>query len=521
MKKTLALLLALALILSCGAITTAMADDLPQATVKMWVLGPGEQADAEMVKEQLNKLLAEKVPNTTLELSLVSDGYQEKFEKAMAAGERIDIAWAGWMFNKNKMAQEGTILPMDDLLEQYGQGIIEALGKECIDLHRAPDGKIYYAVSWQGLVGNRGGIYLPTELVNEMPEGWAEDMQAAFYAMDDGDNSDEAWQKLVETFELYPKTLKEKGKLYNGIYVDTLLTFIRPRNEKVGFGGSFWGDYGYIAFGDDTFTLKPFITDEGGYLRYIELVSDFYQKGYIQSDIASAKQSIQWNGELTATDYINNSHNAFDEGTAARLSAQYNMPITVIFTNRSCSWTKGDATAMVLPYTSKEPERAMMVLNEFYANPELYQDFVYGIKDVHWTDNGDGTITTLGGAGQATSDWAYGQWKWIMGTCMNALVTQADTAGYYEGLKAQEATAYASPFLNFSFNSDSVATEISNLSAVNNEYNSMFYLGYLGDELETRWNEFQDKLKAAGLETYLAELQRQINEFVAANDCKW
>ena len=54
-----------------------------------------------------------------------------------------------------------------------------------------------------------------------------------------------------------------------------------------------------------------------------------------------------------------------------------------------------------------------------------------------------------------------------------------------------------------------------------NEYNSMFYLGYLGDELETRWNEFQDKLKAAGLETYLAELQRQITEYVTANNSKW
>ena len=146
---------------------------------------------------------------------------------------------------------------------------------------------------------------------------------------------------------------------------------------------------------------------------------------------------------------------------------------------------------------------------------------MYCLKDGHWTDNGDGTITTLGGAGQATSDWAYGQWKWIMGTCMNALVTQADTAGYYEGLKAQEETAYASPLLNFSFDSGPVATEASNLSAVYNEYWSMFYKGYLGDELETRYNEFVDKMYAAGLETYNAEYQRQITEFVTANNSKW
>lgn len=518
MKRTLALLLALALILSCGAITTAVADDLPQATVKMWVFGPGDQADTEMVKEQLNKLIAEKLPNTTLDMSFVSSsGYQEKFDKAMAANERIDIAWAGWMFNKDKMAQEGTILPMDDLLEQYGQGIVDALGKECIDLHRAPDGKIYYAVSWQGLMGGRNGLYLPLELVNEMPEGWEQELQDAYYRIDDGNYTDEDYQKLVDTFELYPKTLQEKGKLYNGVYVDCLLSLYIGSQKK---GAS--GSYGYVEFGDDTFTVKPkYVAEDDGFLRYAKLVSDYYQKGYIQSDIASANQSIQWNGELTATDYIFNQHSALDDGIAQRLSAQYNMPITVVYFNRACTWDKGSATAMVLPYTSKEPERAMMVLNEFYANPELYQDFVYGLKDVHWTDNGDGTITTLGGAGQATSDWPYGQWKWIMGTCMNALVTQADTAGYYEGLKAQEATAYASPLLNFSFNADPVATEASNLSAVYGEYWPMFYKGYLGDELETRYNEFVDKMNAAGLETYNAEYQRQITEFVTANNSKW
>lgn len=521
MKKTLCLLLALLLTLSACALTGASAEaDLTPAEVNFWVTGTGEQADTDKVDEQLRKMIEEALPNTTLKMTYIGDGYKDKLEKALAAGERIDLAWAGWMFDKSKMVREGTILPMGELMQQYGQDIIAALGEDCINLHREKDGELYYAVSWQGLVGNRGGLYLPTELVNEMPEGWKEDLQNAFYAFDDGEYTDENWQKVYDGLDTYAGTLKEKGKLHNGFYVDSL-TMLLKGHEKPGLGGDFWSSYGYVAFGDDTFTVKPFVTEENGWLRYARAVSDFYKKGYIQSDIASASQSIQWNGELTDTDYINNSHAALDDGIEARLSAQYNLPITVLFTSRACTWTKGDATCVVLPYTCKEPERAMMVLNQFYGNPELYQTFVYGLKDVHWTDNGDGTVTTLGGAGQATSDWPYGQWKWVIGTCMNAFVTQADTAGYYEGLKAQEATAYASPFLNFSFDKTNVETELSNLNAVMNEYRPMFYLGYLGDELDAKWEEMLAKLDAAGLQTYLAEYQRQVTEYVTANNSHW
>ena len=54
-----------------------------------------------------------------------------------------------------------------------------------------------------------------------------------------------------------------------------------------------------------------------------------------------------------------------------------------------------------------------------------------------------------------------------------------------------------------------------------NEYRPMFYLGYLGDELDAKWEEMLAKLDAAGLQTYLAEYQRQVTEYVTANNSQW
>ena len=237
MKRTLCMLLALVMLLACSAMSTAVADDLPEAEVKMWVIGPGEQADADVVKERLNQILNEQVPNTKLTLSLIDgNGYEDMLSKALAASERIDIAWTGWMHNLTNMAFEGSLLPLNDLVTNYGQDIAAFLGEEGIKLHQLADGELYQIISWQGLMGNRQGLYLPTELVNEMPEGWQDELQAAYYAIANGDHSDAAYQKLVDTFEIYPKTLQEKGKLMRGLYIDALtrpLSFSERSDEKL------------------------------------------------------------------------------------------------------------------------------------------------------------------------------------------------------------------------------------------------------------------------------------------------
>ena len=517
MKRTLAMLLALALILSCGAITTAMADDLPQAEVKMWVIGPGEQADAELVKEELNRILNENVPNTKLTLSLVDSGvYADMFSKAMAASERVDLAWTGWMHSIATLASEGTLLPLNDLLNEYGQDIIASLGEDVVEMHRLSDGELYQIIAWQGLVGNHWGILYPNELLELMPDGWREEMSALLYEQS-ANPSKETMQKMRETFELYPQTLNEQGKLLNGLEVNTMLVF-SPEQIVSGYSNG----YCYIAKGDDTFTVKNIFDEEYGLAGWAEYVASMYTKGYIQQDIASAIQSVQWKTKLTETDYICGYGQANDEDDVLSSCHYYDMPVTMMWGRPECQFVLGTATGMSVPYTCKEPERAMMVLNEFFRNPELYRTFVYGIKDKHWTDNGDGTGTTLCGVGQATSDWTYGQWKWVVGSCMESVATQNDTVGHFEKIKELEKTAYASPLLQFAFDETPVATEAANLLSVYKEYfDGMLLKGYLGDEWEGRYEEFRAKMNAAGLENYQAEMQRQINEFVAANDCKW
>jgi putative aldouronate transport system substrate-binding protein len=165
----------------------------------------------------------------------------------------------------------------------------------------------------------------------------------------------------------------------------------------------------------------------------------------------------------------------------------------------------------------------MMLMNLLISDngAKPYQTFVYGIEGEHWVDNGDGTITTLTGDGQATADFAYGAWKWTIGTCTHSLVTQTDVPGYYEDRKEKEATAYTPPLLGFKFDNEEVLSIEAQLIAVHGEYQNSLIRGYLGDGWRNRYDEFIAKLKLAGLDEYLEEIQRQVTEFVTANNSKW
>ena len=75
-------------------------------------------------------------------------------------------------------------------------------------------------------------------------------------------------------------------------------------------------------------------------------------------------------------------------------------------------------------------------------------------------------------------------WKWTVGTCKNSLVTQADVAGYYDELQAQEKDAIISSFINFVFDDSNVTDVVASLKAIDGEYKSMIDNGYMGDEWE-------------------------------------
>lgn len=493
--------------------------ELEEKTIQIWLYGRGKQKDSEEVWDVFNEKLQEYVPNTTVEFTVMSTSeYKEKYSQMMASGEPVDLAWsAGWVVGRSQddEARDGNILPLDDLLDEYGQGIKEELGDTILDMHRYSDGKLYYIISWQGLFEAAYGYRVPTELAKLAGDSWVDDTQAAVTKYYSEEYSLENYQAVFDQFDKYFAAVKDAGKLYSGV--------------DPGFCFAGWGLNTYtspiaaqnntgVLRRDDTFTVVDFVQTEH-YRLYAQNMAEYYNKGYYRSDIASwdrSSVSFVKNGEYGPNTLILYCHNLLTESARNDYEKDAGVDLEYITFNEQGQIGKGTATSMVIPYCADEPERAMMVYNAIYTEPELYQLLVYGIEGKHYTDNGDGTITTpYGGSPLAESD--YGQWKWIFGTCKNSLVTQADSPGYYDQLIEKEKTAYVSPFINFSFDNSAVADIVSALNAIDSEYSVIISSGYMGEEWEVILDKWIAERKAAGVDKLIEEFQKQLDAYIEAN----
>ncbi|KAG2969369.1 hypothetical protein PC120_g26717, partial [Phytophthora cactorum] len=101
--------------------------DKDTVKLKVYLIG-GPQRDLPMVQEEMNKYLMEKI-NTTVDITMIDWGdYSKRMPVITASGENYDIAFtSSWAYDYLPNATRGAFLPINDLLDKYGQGIKEQL----------------------------------------------------------------------------------------------------------------------------------------------------------------------------------------------------------------------------------------------------------------------------------------------------------------------------------------------------------------------------------------------------------
>ena len=494
---------------------------LEQKTIQLMITGAGKQANSDKVWAAFNEQLQQYVPNTTVEFIDVSfDEYSEKFSQILASGEGVDLAWTGWLINKPQNIADGNLMPLDDLLAEYGQGIVDILGENVVEIHRnADDGKLYYLPSWQGLVGDRRGWLVVTEIAELAGDTWIEDTEAALNKWRNNySEGTEAFQAVLDQATKYLAAAKEAGKLGAGINTGRVFgwSMYNGTRSNPGVGGSEIG----IPFEDNTFTVIDGVASEH-YKLYAKTMADWYKEGYIRSDIMSVDTStltMPKNGEITDTTYVFSCDPYLTEADQDAATADAGMDMTYLPVEENASLILGGDTSYAIPYCADEPERAMMVLNAIYSQPDLYNTLIYGIEGEDYTKNADGTITTSYVGASPTADDSYGIQRWIIGSCKNALINNGTDPNYYADLEALEETARVNPFLNFTFDRTNVEGICASILNVYYEYGPQLDNGVAGDNWEELYNNYMAARKDAGIEELVTEFQNQLNAYIEANN---
>ena len=476
--------------------------ELEPVTLTMWI-GAKETEDSGLIEDSVNEYLKDVLPNTTVDFVWVPTGeYKERWSKAMAAREVVDLAWFGWMLKMETEVAMGSLMPLDDLLQEYGQGIVDTLGQDAIDLHRASDGKSYFCVSWQGLLDGGWAYMMPAENVALMEEGWLEDFQAALYeTCDDNCNEVDTWKETLTYLDDYLATLKENDKLGHGISFNnyqSVKPIIRPAQQS-------YDGVGYqIILVDDTYEIYKTNNKKSNSYKIEAVHHDFYEKGYFPEDIVSMGRTSQ-----AIKNYPDGvcfeSFRGLVPSAEAKAEVSQAMDLDVIFALSEAWKSPAFDTGSVIPSTASNPERAMMLLNLLYTDAELYRLIVHGIEGVHYTKNADGTITL-----PAKEERTYtGPYNWQIGTCVNCYVTAPSNLTYYQELAELEKNSPIYDFVGFAIDESNISVEVANLKALDKEYEMIFAY----DNFEELWDEYSKKREEAGLDKVFNEVVKQLEAY--------
>jgi len=475
------------------------ASELKPYEVSITYFGTPE-ADVALVEEKLSEFFKEKI-NATIKLQPISaSDYQNRTELMMNTGEKMDLVFTASWLNYFGNVTKGAFLELDELLDKHGQGIKDTIHPLYLEAPRMK-GKLYAVPTNKEITQGQSFTYrkdivdkynIPIETINK----WA-DL--------------EPWYEKMSKEE--PGMLNQfinggSGNQGGGIYMmfETNSNY-RPIGPTPGKTQMFFVDYTSPDVKVKTI-LDPELVEINK--REFELFRKYYEKGYINADAATNKSDI---GELRRQGKIWVASGVWKPGSDIELKIadnnQYDY-VSHVVTEPIVTTDLATGSMMSISRTSEDPERAMMVLNYLHTDPYVINLIVHGIEGKHYKKVGENRIEPIADSGYGAS-----ALFWVIGSQMLNYLKPGQPDDLYENWKKFNDTAVRFPLMGFVFDDTKVKNEVSQLIGIVAEYKTLA-TGALANPSKLL-DERNAKLKAAGVEKVAAELQAQIDAWLADN----
>ena len=456
--------------------------------------GRGVPPDLQMVQDAMNAVINERIGvDLTLE-PIDFAAYNDKMQLRLAAGEECDIIFtAPWTNSYANNVANGALQPLDDLLLEHAPGLWASMPETTWNAARV-NGVIYGVINQQ-IFPKPWGVHPRADL-----------MEKYDFNLDDVNRFEdmEPWLEAVRDGE-----------------------GITPVSAHDGNGGAslwrsqYWGydplDDGISFMGmraDDTDLTVVNYLETPEFREAADLTRRWYEAGFFPQEPAPADEArAAFSAGLFAMGY-----HVEKPGNDVEMKAMHGFEfLSKNLTDPLILDTAGaTATLNAICATSQHPQEAMQVLELLNTDAELYNLLSRGIKDTHWVweDEANKVMGFPEGVTAETSGYAPNT-DWMFGNQFNAYYRDAAQVGAWEATKVMNDTAFPSEALGFVVDREPIKTEIAQTTAVWDELVKPIYNGWVSfDEAAP---EALEKLNEAGAQVIIDEIQRQLQEWKAAN----
>lgn len=498
MRKLVSLFLALAMMLAL--LPTAMADDY---TLDIYWVGNGDNEAVRAGVEAAVNEYVEPLIGAKVSYHIIGWGdWNDKAINALQSGEKMDLIFTADWEGYGVEVSGGLLMPLDDLLEQYGQGIKETLPQTFLD----------------GVKVN-GVLYgIPTNKELCVPEGFIINKTAAEAIGWDVVADDPS---IKTTADLEPWLQK-----YKEMFPDKYPYLMDGQAGR-------WADEpwcpDWCGMGTNSIAMKMAKGEDGNFdetiysifatpeqEEHIRLMYKWGQAGYISPD--AALTSFDYNGTFGRGDFLVFAQPLKGNGIKAAEMYQANATaefecVEITMQPKYVVTTHAGGSMFAIPVTCGNPEAAMKYLNLMHSDATLVNLMLFGAEGQNYTKIDDTTVEV-----KADANW-YGVHggAWTVGNTLLQYVTKGEDPQKNALLQSYADDAIATASLGFRFVKDNVADQIAAVDAVVSEMANPLMCGQVDpDDPSLGIEALKTALTDAGMDEVIAEVQTQYDAWKAA-----
>ncbi|RED63292.1 ABC transporter substrate-binding protein [Cohnella lupini] len=463
--------------------STSNAADLPPYELKIAFWG-NDQKDLPEVEEAMNKILKEKINATIKVMPIASSQWGEQSNLMLTSGEKVDLMIASTLFNYPTRAASGVYLPLDELITKYGSGIQAAVTPAQLSAAEV-NGQTYAVPTIKDMAS-----YYGIEMRKDMVDKYHIDV-TKIKTLDDLTT---VFQTIKENEpDVTPLVAKNPGTspFYAGY-----LPF-----DPLG------GSIGVLPDYDNGLKVANWY-ETPQYANELDLMHKWFQADYVLKDAATSKQSgIELVKAGKAFAFLGNMMPDFDSTISRVVGTEM---IGVRLTADHATSDTINNSMWAIPNSSKDPDRAMMLMNLLYSDKELFNLLAWGIEGKDYVKKSDNVIDYPQGVDATNVGYNFNL-SYLFGNQFLSYTWTTENPDKWQKVDEFNKNATPSKALGFVFDVNNVKTEVAAVSNAVSEYALGLETGMLdpGENLP----KFIAKLKAAGADKIVAEKQKQLDEW--------